>query len=555
MHLYHLTVQPPTLISHILVGSFTGTPKQQEICIVRGDRFFELLRVNSQSGKLEQVICAPSSTAASEQQQEEESTFSFGAIQPVFGTIRSIGTLRLPGEASRDFLVVGSDAGGSAILTVRRDPASGLFRWERVADHIHGRSGSRRDVPGQFVAVDPRGRAFLTAALDSRKFAHTIGREGDTLRLSSPLEAHKPGHLCEALIALDSGLEHHPAFAAIEVDFGELDEAQAQQPKSPLENQQILKQLVYYELDQGLNQIIRKWSEPIPEDSTGLLAVPGGADGPGGVLVLGLSQIQYRRPQRPPVTLALPPQLAGTFVTASCLVKVKAVFFFLIQFESGDLFKVSLGPEQGGLEMRLFDTIPVASGMVVLRSGFLFAAAQAGPSHTLYRIVGLADGEDVVVFASGDAANNQTYNRSASLSNLSLVDALPHWGPVTDARIANLSGEESPQIYTTHAETDGTASFAVSRWGMALEELVSTELPSDYGEIKGIWKLPGAEHRLLISFAECSFVLSADLEASAVEQVDTDTDPFISQLRLDSHLFAGSLGKTLSVCLFACWQY
>ncbi len=536
MHLYHLTVQPPTSITHALTGSFTGTPKQQEICLVRGDRFIELLRVNSQSGKLEQVTSASSSN--------EDSSFSFGAIQPVFGTIRSIATLRLPGESNRDFLVVGSDAGGSAVLTVRQDAASSLFRWERVIDHIHGRSGSRRDVPGQFIAVDPRGRALLSAALDSRKFAHTIGREGDSLRLSSPLEAHRLGHLCEALIALDSGVEHHPAFAAIEVDFGEIDEAQAQQPKTPLDGHAIVKQLVYYELDQGLNQIVRKWSEPIPEDSHALLAVPGGSDGPGGVIILTLTQIQYRRPQRQPVKLTLPSQLTGSFVTASCLVKVKSVFFFLIQFENGDLFKLSLTAEQQ-LQMRFFDTIAMASALCVLRSGFLFAASQAGPVHALYRIVGLADGENSVQYTSSDSVNEQVYERHESLTNLSPVDTLPHWGPVTDARIVNLSGEESPQIYASHVESDGSSSLSASRWGMALEELVSSELPSEFGAVKGVWRLPGEEHKLLVSFTKCSFVLSVDLEAGKIGQVDVESDMYCSHLRLDSHLFAGSLGKKI----------
>ena len=535
MHLYHLTVQPPTSITHILVGSFTGTPKQQEICLIRGDRFLELVRVNAQTGKLEQVVSSASLSG-------EESSFSFGGVQPVFGTIRSVAVLRLPGESNRDFLVIGSDAGGSAVLTVRQDAGSGLLRWERVIDHLHGRSGSRRDVPGQFVAVDPRGRALLTAALDSRKFAHTVSRERDSLRLSSPLEAHRPGHLCEALVAVDAGVEHHPAFAAIEVDYGEADEAQAQQPKTPLEGHQVLKQLVYYELDQGLNQIVRKWSEPLPEDATGLLAVPGGSDGPGGVVVLGLSELQYRRPQRPVVSLSLPSQLSGSFVTATCLVKVKNVFFFLLQFESGDLFKLSLTPEQLHLQMRYFDTIPMASGLAVLRSGFLFAASQAGPSHALYRIVGLADGEGVTQYCS-DTVNDQPYERNESLTNLSLVDSLPHWGPVTDARIVNLSGEETPQIYTAHAESAGAASLSISRWGMALEELVSTELPSEFGAIRGVWKLPSDEHRLLVSFAECSFVLSVDLESGEVGQVDVESDSFASQLRLESNLFAGSLGK------------
>lgn len=42
------------------------------------------------------------------------------------------------------------------------------------------------------------------------------------------------------------------------------------------------KQLVYYELDLGLNHVIRKWSQPIASTANFLLAVPGErSNGPG----------------------------------------------------------------------------------------------------------------------------------------------------------------------------------------------------------------------------------------------------------------------------------
>lgn len=51
------------------------------------------------------------------------------------------------------------------------------------------------------------------------------------------------------------------------------------------------KQLVYYELDLGLNHVIRKWSQPIASTANFLLAVPGErSNGPGGRL------LETRRP-------------------------------------------------------------------------------------------------------------------------------------------------------------------------------------------------------------------------------------------------------------------
>ena len=269
MHLYHLTLQPPTLLTHLLSGSFTGTPKQQEIVLIRGDRFIETVRVNS--GRLEQVKVT--ATAVNDGDSEATKGFSPGAVQPVFGTIRSIAVLKVPGEVNKDYLVVGSDSGATVVLALKAATSGGFWRWERVAGMTHGRSGSRRAIPGQMIAVDPRGRAILTAALESKKFAHSIGRSEDKLTLSSPLESHRPGHLCQGLIALDSGIEHHPAFATIEFDFGELDALQLETPKIPIkfDSSTKMKQLCYYELDQGLNNVVRKWSEPIPFDSQTLI--------------------------------------------------------------------------------------------------------------------------------------------------------------------------------------------------------------------------------------------------------------------------------------------
>ena len=57
---------------------------------------------------------------------------------------------------------------------------------------------------------------------------------------------------------------------------------------------QAQKHLTYYELDLGLNHVLRKWSEPIDNGANLLIPVPGGGDGPGGVLVAADNFIIYR---------------------------------------------------------------------------------------------------------------------------------------------------------------------------------------------------------------------------------------------------------------------
>jgi splicing factor 3B subunit 3 len=54
------------------------------------------------------------------------------------------------------------------------------------------------------------------------------------------------------------------------------------------------KHLTFYELDLGLNHVVRKSSEPVDNGANLLIPVPGGDDGPGGVLVCAENFIFYR---------------------------------------------------------------------------------------------------------------------------------------------------------------------------------------------------------------------------------------------------------------------
>lgn len=72
MHLYNLTLQPPTAISQAVVGNFSGV-RQQEIIASHGTRL-ELLRPDPQTGKIATIISTD-----------------------VFGSIRSLASFRLTG--------------------------------------------------------------------------------------------------------------------------------------------------------------------------------------------------------------------------------------------------------------------------------------------------------------------------------------------------------------------------------------------------------------------------------------------------------------------------
>ena len=61
--------------------------------------------------------------------------------------------------------------------------------------------------------------------------------------------------------------------------------------------------------------------------------------------------------------------------------KTKTMFFFLVQSEQGDVFKITLKTEDDSvteIRIKYFDTVPVASAMCVLKTGFLFVASEFG---------------------------------------------------------------------------------------------------------------------------------------------------------------------------------
>ncbi len=81
MHLYNLTLQPPTATSQAIVGNFSGA-REQEIIISHGTRL-ELLRADKNTGKLSTVIASD-----------------------VFGQIRSLASFRLTGGTKGELLYV-----------------------------------------------------------------------------------------------------------------------------------------------------------------------------------------------------------------------------------------------------------------------------------------------------------------------------------------------------------------------------------------------------------------------------------------------------------------
>ena len=82
----------------------------------------------------------------------------------------------------------------------------------------------------------------------------------------------------------------------------------------------------------------------------------------------------------------------------------QGAFFFLLQSEEGDLYKVTIeheNEEVQALKIKYFDTVPVAASLCILKSGFLFVASEFGNQY-LYQFEKLGDDDDETEFSSAD---------------------------------------------------------------------------------------------------------------------------------------------------------
>ncbi|ROW17517.1 hypothetical protein VPNG_00937 [Cytospora leucostoma] len=507
MFLYSLTIQPPTSVTQAILGQFSGT-KEQQIIAASGSRL-SLLRPDPAQGKVITLLS-----------------------HEVFGIIRAIAAFRLAGS-NKDYIILATDSGRITIIEYLPQQN----RFSRIHLETFGKSGIRRVIPGQFLAADPKGRACLIASVEKNKLVYVLNRNSQAeLTISSPLEAHKPGVLVFSLVALDVGYAN-PVFAALETEYTEADQDYTGQAAREAETQ-----LVYYELDLGLNHVVRKWSEPVDPTSSLLFQVPGGNDGPSGVLVCGEENVTYRHSNQEAFRVPIPRRRGATedpqrkrCIVGGVMHKLKnsaGLFFFLLQTEDGDLFKVTIdmvedaeGNPTGEVErlkIKYFDTVPVANSLCILKSGFLFVASEYG-NHRFYQFEKLGDDDEELEFSSDNfptdpqAAYEPAYFHPRPNENLALVESIDSMNPLTDCQVANLTDDDAPQIYAI-CGNGARSTFRTLKHGLEVNEIVASELP---GTPSAVWttKLQSDDQfdaYIVLSFTNSTLVLSI---GETVEQV------------------------------------
>ena len=382
--------------------------------------------------------------------------------------------------------------------------------------------------------------------------------------IASPLEAHRTRTLTFDVVGLDNGYDN-PIFATLEVQYPDTEEPGAE----PLE--EVEKQLAYYELDLGLNHVSRRWATTTHRSACCLAPLPGGTDGPGGVLVGGEDWIEYlheksSKPSDPlrmdsrvdassRMICAFPrrelhPVGKGVLITTITVHRQKkSKFFALAQSELGDVYKISIKLDPSdktrvlAISAALLDVLPVGNSLNVSKLGMLFVSAEYG-DHNLYQFerIDLPDAPTCTneearsaLLASGKNKNSFFNTKNAHqiatkfhptiLKNLRKVYSMDNASPTTGVMVGELAGNEvSPQIYTLNGR-GSASSLRIMRHGAAVTELAVSTLPGVPGGIFTIANnTEGVESKtdrfIVVSFADATLVLSI---GETVEEVGKES--------------------------------
>ncbi|BAM42350.1 splicing factor 3b subunit [Theileria orientalis strain Shintoku] len=492
--LYHLTLKKPTGITTCVQGSFSA-PKAQEIVVARS-HILELYSLDS-NGKLQTVASAE-----------------------VFGIVRAISAFRLTGS-QKDYLVVGSDSGKLVILEFSLE----LKTFKRVHCETYGKTGVRRIVPGQYLGVDPKGRAVMVGAVERQKFVYIMNRDSKAnLTISSPLEAHKSHSVCFDLVGLEVGFEN-PIFASIEQSYENVDSLQIDLDEE-LTDEALKKGVSFWEMDLGLNHVVKKVTLPVDLTAHMLVPVPGG---PGGVIVCCENFLVYKNLDHGDVYCAYPRRLevsehAKLLITSYAVHKMKDFFFILLQSEYGDLYKVDLNYDDAQVKeivVRYFDTVELATSMCILRSGYLFVASEFGDHH-VYQFTDLGSNEKDPMCTSLHPHSKSAIIafKPRVLQNLYETDKLPSLSSIVDMKVVDVMGTGDYEFIMGCGRWYNSRLKSL-RYGLSTEELAFNELP---GRPRAVFTIKSLESNydefIIVSFQGNTLVLSI---GEAVEEV---TDSF-----------------------------
>lgn len=341
MFLYNYTLVSSTQAIESVVGLFDGG---KQVLVVATGSGLEIFR------------------------QTEESLVKV-ASQYNLGIIQQVNKIKPVGYA-HDLLLITGDSGCVNVYEFVDD------KFKAVLNEPYSKNGLRSTSPGTYMAIDPKSRALMISAVDKSKFIYKILVEDDKVVLSSPLPG--AGGITVDVCSVDTQY-NNPKFAAIEI-----------------ESQIVLN---YYELDQGLNHVIKK-SHAIPLSANMLIpyndTVVVCCDG---LLWIDGKEIKSKG------------QIVN-YVTH----KLKKQLFVLLQNDSGELLKFD------GEKIETFGKVDVCRTMQMFKNGFLYGNSEG--KHQYWQVVGL----DTVPLDSSSEDLPE---------NLELITSISTLDPILDLDVQN----------------------------------------------------------------------------------------------------------------------
>lgn len=492
-----------------------------------------VLGVFREKSKTQQVVRAVGSCIEIWTFHKTTASFTRLFSQETFSHIQEIGVLR-PLDAPMDQLVIVSDSGNLTLASLDMNQ----MKFIPSSNEPFYKSGIRRMAQGNYLAIDGRNRAICLGAIEQNKLVFTINRVDSKLSVSSPLEANRPYIITYSLIGVDVGYDN-PLFAALEVDYSTKDS-------------QKIKMLNYYELDMGLNHVIRSGSYEVVFSAGHLIPVPGGEFGPSGVLVCSLGKIEYRTNfNKDTISITLPRRKDGPISEIVCSVvhQMKKSFFILAQTQLGDILRITLDyrgtqessfsfmsdPNEAGLVndiiIRYFDSISVCSQLLIFKSGFMYANSEMGDQY-IYQFEKLGDDPGEKEWTSNEPSNDIEFE-TKSFDNLNLVNIINSLNPLMGLEIDSNSKDITKVTkLITLTGSQSRSSMKLISDELTLEPIVNQDLPSTP---RNIWTVKmNSESKfddfIVISFDTSTIALKIGDDVEEAEPEDTGLDSEISSI-------------------------
>lgn len=390
MFLYHKTLESTDNVIQAVSGSFSA-PKKSEAILLKSTSI-ELITIDEQSLKPITLI-----------------------KKQLFTHIKKISTFRFSAH-KKDSLIVTSDSGKLVVLEVDIK----IKAFKIIHEISYSKSGSRAVFPSEYLACDPKGRAVMIAAFEKTKYVFCFNNDintnnsnisnNNTCSISSPIEASSPNTITFDLISIDNGY-NNPLFIALEckVDFSN--------EKNTIYSGHISKVVSIYEMDLGLNQVVKKFEFETDASAMKLISVNYNNSinsnivgvcicCEGFVIFKDLSKVidnnyinnnnindenanKISSNCNDSFVCFYPNRNEAKYkkliITNHLVFKVEKEILLLLQTDLGDLLKLKINSsvndisntEINGITIEYFDTIPSCNALCVMRNGIIFAGFES----------------------------------------------------------------------------------------------------------------------------------------------------------------------------------